>query len=178
MTLMDLITADPTPALASSSASAAPTPGPSSAPPTALGKPATEKKSKRATLMQIHNDTVSVAKAALNPVRTNIMPQKQKKKVLPFSYLLLLPSLVAEEVWKIGMCHSLCRIPWNVECSCLNSIFLCLLCTFMLCLITDKTLDNWISCACYLSEKRRSLKYHRLNDCRFILLVKFSFWLD
>ncbi|KAG6676305.1 hypothetical protein I3842_15G145100 [Carya illinoinensis] len=86
-TLMDLITADPTPAPASSSASAAPTPGPSSAPPTALGKPATEKKSKRATLMQIHNDTVSVAKAALNPVRTNIMPQKQKKKPVSYSQL-------------------------------------------------------------------------------------------
>ena len=80
---MDLITADPTTAPKSSasnavasSATAAP-----AAQPTALGKPAGEKKSKRATLMQIQSDTISAAKAALNPVRTNIMPQKQKKKV-------------------------------------------------------------------------------------------------
>lgn len=37
-----------------------------------------EKKSKKGTLMQIQSDTISAAKAALNPVR---MPQKQKKKV-------------------------------------------------------------------------------------------------
>jgi len=79
---MDLITADPTPAPSSSStaaASSAPT-APASLP-SALGKPPAEKKSKRAALMQIQNDTISAAKAALHPVRTNIMPQRQKKKV-------------------------------------------------------------------------------------------------
>lgn len=80
---MDLITADPTPPTAPAVSPAATSPAPSPAQPTALGKPAGEKRSKRSSLMQIHNDTVSAAKAALNPVRTNIMPQKQKKKVLP-----------------------------------------------------------------------------------------------
>ncbi|OWM90233.1 uncharacterized protein LOC116187487 [Punica granatum] len=81
-TLMDLITADPGKApLASSSAP--------SAQPTALGKPVVhgEKKSKKATLMQIQNDTISAAKAALNPVRANIMPQRQKKKPVSYSQL-------------------------------------------------------------------------------------------
>ncbi|KAL3021681.1 hypothetical protein AAZX31_05G205700 [Glycine max] len=67
-TLMDLITADPTPAPSSSStaaASSAPT-APASLP-SALGKPPAEKKSKRAALMQIQNDTISAAKAALHP---------------------------------------------------------------------------------------------------------------
>ncbi|KAK7318053.1 hypothetical protein RJT34_02750 [Clitoria ternatea] len=89
-TLMDLITADPTTAPASSSASTA-TPSTAATPsvglPSALGKPATEKKSKRAALMQIQNDTISAAKAALNPVRTNIMPQRQKKKPVSYSQL-------------------------------------------------------------------------------------------
>ncbi|KAG5155703.1 hypothetical protein JHK82_013672 [Glycine max] len=65
---MDLITADPTPAPSSSStaaASSAPT-APASLP-SALGKPPAEKKSKRAALMQIQNDTISAAKAALHP---------------------------------------------------------------------------------------------------------------
>ncbi|KAL5052780.1 hypothetical protein RYX36_033462 [Vicia faba] len=87
-TLMDLITADPTPAPASSSSStAAPSPSASSTSATTsstLGKPATEKRSKRAALMQIQNDTISAAKAA---VRTNIMPQKQKKKPVSYSQL-------------------------------------------------------------------------------------------
>lgn len=73
---MDLITADPAKPPSSSSSSPA-------AQPTALGKPVVpgEKKSKKATLIQMQNDTISAAKAALNPVRANIMPQKQKKKV-------------------------------------------------------------------------------------------------
>jgi formaldehyde-activating enzyme involved in methanogenesis len=90
---MDLITADPAPAPApaSSGIPAAASMSPSSAAqPTALGKPAGEKRSKRTSLMQIHSDTVSAAKAALNPVRANIIPQKQKKKV----------GLVAEKVWE------------------------------------------------------------------------------
>ncbi|CAJ2676383.1 unnamed protein product [Trifolium pratense] len=86
-TLMDLITADPTPATSSSSSSTS-APPPSATSSTSLsstlGKPATEKKSKRATLMQIQNDTISAAKAA---VRTNIMPQKQKKKPVSYSQL-------------------------------------------------------------------------------------------
>lgn len=84
---MDLITADPTPVPASSSSStAAPTPSatPSTSQSSTLGKPATEKRSKRSALMQIQNDTISAAKAA---VRTNILPQKQKKKPVSYSQL-------------------------------------------------------------------------------------------
>lgn len=88
---MDLITADPAPAPVSSGAPATASMAPSAAAqPTALGKPAAEKRSKRSSLMQIHSDTVSAAKAALNPVRANIIPQKQRKKV----------GLVAEKVWE------------------------------------------------------------------------------
>ncbi|QCD85168.1 Armadillo-type fold [Vigna unguiculata] len=85
---MDLITADPTTATTSSSSSATSTAttAPSSLP-SALGKPLAEKRSKRAALMQIQNDTISAAKAALHPVRTNIMPQKQKKKPVSYSQL-------------------------------------------------------------------------------------------
>ncbi|KAF8025433.1 hypothetical protein BT93_F2307 [Corymbia citriodora subsp. variegata] len=88
-TLMDLITADPSTASSttSSSSSAALAPGPQ---PTALGKPvvpASERKSKKATFVQIQNDTISAAKAALGPVRTNIMPQRQKKKPVSYSQL-------------------------------------------------------------------------------------------
>ncbi|XP_028242695.1 uncharacterized protein LOC114421100 [Glycine soja] len=87
-TLMDLITADPTPAPSSSStASASSAPTPPASLPSALGKPPAEKKSKRAALMQIQNDTISAAKAALHPVRTNIMPQRQKKKPVSYSQL-------------------------------------------------------------------------------------------
>ncbi|KOM29826.1 hypothetical protein LR48_Vigan818s002400 [Vigna angularis] len=85
---MDLITADPTTATTSSSSSATSTAStaPSSLP-SALGKPLAEKRSKRAALLQIQNDTISAAKAALHPVRTNIMPQKQKKKPVSYSQL-------------------------------------------------------------------------------------------
>lgn len=88
-TLMDLITADPTPAPSSSSSTAAASSAatPPASLPSALGKPHTEKKSKRAALMQIQNDTISAAKAALHPVRTNIMPQRQKKKPVSYSQL-------------------------------------------------------------------------------------------
>ncbi|XP_047178248.1 uncharacterized protein LOC124845222 [Vigna umbellata] len=87
-TLMDLITADPTTATTSSSSSVTSTAStaPSSLP-SALGKPLAEKRSKRAALLQIQNDTISAAKAALHPVRTNIMPQKQKKKPVSYSQL-------------------------------------------------------------------------------------------
>lgn len=85
---MDLITADPAPAPSSSSNSAAsPAAASPASLPSALGKPHTEKKSKRAALMQIQNDTISAAKAALHPVRTNIMPQRQKKKPVSYSQL-------------------------------------------------------------------------------------------
>ncbi|KAE9462868.1 hypothetical protein C3L33_05223, partial [Rhododendron williamsianum] len=86
-TLMDLITSDPAPPAA---AAAPPPPAASSAaafppPYTGSGKPAqADRKAKKGTLMQIQSDTISAAKAALNPVRTNIMPQRQKKK--PVSY--------------------------------------------------------------------------------------------
>ncbi|OVA12087.1 Src homology-3 domain [Macleaya cordata] len=84
-TLMDLITADPSPAPPSTSGTTTST----------LGKPVpkpvqTEKKSKRSTLMQIQSDTIAVAKS-LNPVRTNIMTQKQKRK--PVSYAQLARSI-------------------------------------------------------------------------------------
>lgn len=91
---MDLITADPSTQSASSSSNASSNPAPSSsasspapiysttAQPTALGKPVLvgEKRSKRSTLMQIQNDTISAAKA----VKANIMPSshRQKKKVV------------------------------------------------------------------------------------------------
>lgn len=86
---MDLITADPSTASTMTTASSGST-APSAAAPTSVssggGGISTkttlgEKKSKRATLMQIQNDTVSAAKAVLNPVRgnINIMPQRQNK---------------------------------------------------------------------------------------------------
>ncbi|KAK8501226.1 hypothetical protein V6N13_026927 [Hibiscus sabdariffa] len=103
-TLMDLITADPAPvpAAASSSSSSSASSMTAAASPSAthpqhvstkttLG----EKKSKRSALMQIQNDTISVAKAALNPVRTNIIShqkQKQKQKK-PVSYAQLARSI-------------------------------------------------------------------------------------
>ncbi|KAI4371226.1 hypothetical protein MLD38_019488 [Melastoma candidum] len=91
-TLMDLISSDPAAAAASSSANNSSTT--SAALPTALGKPVAsgaDKKSKKTTLLQIQSDTISAAKAALAPVRTNIMPQKQKKK--PVSYAQLARSI-------------------------------------------------------------------------------------
>ncbi|XP_048435502.1 uncharacterized protein LOC103965049 isoform X2 [Pyrus x bretschneideri] len=120
MTLMDLITADPStvsasastttsssastqPAQSSGYAASPPKSSSSSGLPTALGKPAGEKRSKRASLMQIQNDTISAAKAALNPVRTNInmnsiMPRstsrsRRRSKPKPVSYAQLTRSI-------------------------------------------------------------------------------------
>lgn len=94
---MDLISADPTPVPAESTSSSAsstaaqPSPAAASAAshlhhPMSTKTTLGEKKSKRATLMQIQSDTISVAKAALHPVKANIIPQRQrqKKKVLLF----------------------------------------------------------------------------------------------
>ncbi|CAN7139556.1 unnamed protein product [Brassica rapa subsp. narinosa] len=105
-TLMDLISADPTPVPAkssssSASASASSTPSPAAASagshvnqPMSTKTTLGEKKSKRATLMQIQNDTISVAKAALNPVKANIMmPQRQRQKKKPVSYTQLARSI-------------------------------------------------------------------------------------
>ncbi|KAM7477439.1 hypothetical protein LguiA_025652 [Lonicera macranthoides] len=90
MTLMDLISSDP-----SSTTPAAEPPQPVAAPAPASLPPvkaaATERKSKRGTLMQIQSDTVSAAKAAWNPVKANIMPQKQRKR--PVSYAQLARSI-------------------------------------------------------------------------------------
>ncbi|KAL1096928.1 hypothetical protein V6Z11_D05G000400 [Gossypium hirsutum] len=101
-TLMDLITADPAPVPAAastvSSSSASSTTAAASpaatqqqyvSTKTALG----EKKSKRAALMQIQNDTISVAKAALNPVRTNIISHQKQKQKKPVSYAQLARSI-------------------------------------------------------------------------------------
>ncbi|CAG7909715.1 unnamed protein product [Brassica rapa] len=103
---MDLISADPTPVPAkssssSASASASSTPSPAAASagshvnqPMSTKTTLGEKKSKRATLMQIQNDTISVAKAALNPVKANIMmPQRQRQKKKPVSYTQLARSI-------------------------------------------------------------------------------------
>ncbi|XP_011625800.1 uncharacterized protein LOC18440835 isoform X2 [Amborella trichopoda] len=83
-TLMDLITSDPS-SLSQSSNTGGGGPPPSST----LGKPAqsTDRKTKRTSLSQIQSDTMSAAKAALSPVRANIMPQKQKKKPVSYSQL-------------------------------------------------------------------------------------------
>ncbi|MBA0690116.1 hypothetical protein Goari_007812, partial [Gossypium aridum] len=99
---MDLITADPAPVPAAastvSSSSASSTTAAASpaatqqqyvSTKTALG----EKKSKRAALMQIQNDTISVAKAALNPVRTNIISHQKQKQKKPVSYAQLARSI-------------------------------------------------------------------------------------
>ncbi|WCJ34671.1 SH3 domain-containing protein [Euphorbia peplus] len=64
-TLMDLITADPGAPPSASSAVASP--------PRPTGS--------------IQNDTISAAKAALNPMKTNIMPNKHKKKPVSYSQL-------------------------------------------------------------------------------------------
>lgn len=88
MTLMDLISSDPSSAKSSSSSSTA-APPPESPTNASVGAPVpvvVDRKSKRGTLMQIQSDTISAAKAAFNPVRTNIMPQKQKKKVILFYF--------------------------------------------------------------------------------------------
>lgn len=87
MSLMDLITSDPVPA-SSGSVTSNPPPNTSYSssmtnltPASTLGKlPPSEKKTKRSALLKIQSETISAAKA-LNPVRANIMPQRQKKKV-------------------------------------------------------------------------------------------------
>lgn len=95
---MDLITSDqpsstapPSAASATASSTAPPPPQTTTA---NIGAPipmVVDKKSKKGTLMQIQSDTISAAKAALNPVRANIMPQKQKKR--PVSYAQLARSI-------------------------------------------------------------------------------------
>lgn len=82
---MDLISSDPSPT-SSSSVSSTTTSSTAPPPPTTSTMAApvpvvVERKSKKGTLMQIQSDTISAAKAALNPVR---MPQKQKRKVHSF----------------------------------------------------------------------------------------------
>uniref|UniRef100_A0A2P2LHV6 Uncharacterized protein n=1 Tax=Rhizophora mucronata TaxID=61149 RepID=A0A2P2LHV6_RHIMU len=90
-TLMDLITADPGTLPSATSGSTAAPPASTATPSSSSGKSSLlgEKKSKRGTLTftQIQNDTISAAKAALNPVKTNIMPQRQKKKPVSYSQL-------------------------------------------------------------------------------------------
>ncbi|KAH7668008.1 Armadillo-like helical-containing protein [Dioscorea alata] len=82
-TLMDLITSHPSEVAAASTSSNSP------APSSTLGKPTTmERKPKRASLMQIQNDTIAVAKA-LNPVKA--IPQRQNRK--PVSYAQLARSI-------------------------------------------------------------------------------------
>ncbi|XP_051149190.1 uncharacterized protein LOC127263926 [Andrographis paniculata] len=94
-TLMDLITSDgssskSTPA--SSGTAPPPLDSPTSTAASAAAAPvAAERKSKKGTLLQIQSDTISAAKAAFNPVRANIMPQKQKKR--PVSYAQLARSI-------------------------------------------------------------------------------------
>lgn len=82
---MDLITSDPSSTQSSSSKSTA-SAAPAATLPhqTAAAATASTDRKKKGMLMQIQSDTISAAKAALNPVR---MPQRQKKKVLllPFS---------------------------------------------------------------------------------------------
>ncbi|XP_068664377.1 uncharacterized protein [Aristolochia californica] len=78
-TLMDLITSDPS--------STAPQSTSAQSAPSTLGHPVqVERKSRKTTLLQIQNDTIAVAKA-LNPVRTNIIPQRQKRKPISYSQL-------------------------------------------------------------------------------------------
>ncbi|XP_077225720.1 SH3 domain-containing protein isoform X3 [Tasmannia lanceolata] len=89
MTLMDLITSDPSPASQSTPSTSSGGASSSSSSSSTLGKPVqqTDRKTKRSTLMQIQSDTISVARA-LNPVRANIiMPQRQPKKPVSYSQL-------------------------------------------------------------------------------------------
>ncbi|GMJ13209.1 TPLATE-associated SH3 domain containing protein [Hibiscus trionum] len=100
---MDLISADPSPVPATTSSSSSSKTA-AEASPSATQQPhhvstkttLGEKKSKRAALMQIQHDTISVAKAALHPVRAaNIVShhkQKQKQKK-PVSYAQLARSI-------------------------------------------------------------------------------------
>ncbi|VAH89154.1 unnamed protein product [Triticum turgidum subsp. durum] len=80
-TLMDLITSDPSAAPAAGASSQQPSSGGGGG---SLGRPApppapapADRKSKRATLMQIQSDTISAAKA-FNPVKA--LPQRNRKK--------------------------------------------------------------------------------------------------
>jgi hypothetical protein len=88
-TLMDLITSDPSAtSTAGASSQQQSSSGVGSAGGSLLGKPvapAADRKSKKGTLMQIQNETISAAKA-LNPVK--VLPQRNRKKKarpLPFS---------------------------------------------------------------------------------------------
>ncbi|KAL6649638.1 hypothetical protein ACP70R_013862 [Stipagrostis hirtigluma subsp. patula] len=92
-TLMDLITSDPSAgpvagaaSQQSSSGAAAQTAKPAAPPP---AYPVADRKSKKGTLMQIQNDTISAAKA-LNPVK--VLPQRNRKKK-PVSYAQLARSI-------------------------------------------------------------------------------------
>ncbi|VAH89153.1 unnamed protein product [Triticum turgidum subsp. durum] len=83
-TLMDLITSDPSAAPAAGASSQQPSSGGGGG---SLGRPApppapapADRKSKRATLMQIQSDTISAAKA-FNPVKA--LPQRNRKKKAP-----------------------------------------------------------------------------------------------
>nr|GME04647.1 Actin cytoskeleton-regulatory complex protein [Ipomoea batatas] len=82
---MDLITSDPSStqsSLSKSTASAAPA---ATLPhQTAAAATASTDRKKKGMLMQIQSDTISAAKAALNPVR---MPQRQKKKAVSYAQL-------------------------------------------------------------------------------------------
>ena len=79
---MDLITVDPTLALALASAAS------TSSSTTTLWKLSWEKRSKQSALMQIHSNIISAAKAAFHPVCTNIMPYKHQRKKLTLSWFL------------------------------------------------------------------------------------------
>ncbi|XP_047090059.1 uncharacterized protein LOC124702006 [Lolium rigidum] len=91
-TLMDLITSDPAPPSAAGASSQQPSSGGSSgrsAPAPAPAPAPADRKSKRATLMQIQSDTISAAKA-FNPVKN--LPQRNRKKK-PVSYSQLARSI-------------------------------------------------------------------------------------
>ncbi|RAL48180.1 hypothetical protein DM860_005604 [Cuscuta australis] len=83
-TLMDLITSDPSSTSSSSKSTASVAPVATSPPRTAAAAAASTDRKKKGMLMQIQSDTISAAKAALNPVR---MPQKQKKKAVSYAQL-------------------------------------------------------------------------------------------
>ncbi|EPS74325.1 hypothetical protein M569_00428, partial [Genlisea aurea] len=89
-TLMDLMTSDVASSkpAASTSTSAPPKDDPAAGAPVPV---VVERKSKKGALMQIQSDTISAAKAAFNPVRANILPQKQRVK--PVSYAQLARSI-------------------------------------------------------------------------------------
>ncbi|KAJ8769155.1 hypothetical protein K2173_000930 [Erythroxylum novogranatense] len=91
-TLMDLMTSDPASSNKSNAGSATQQRPPLPASSSSGGKTMLgERKSKRAALMQLQNDTISAAKAAFHPIKGNIRPQKQKRT--PVSYALLARNL-------------------------------------------------------------------------------------